>query len=159
MRFALAAVSLLVMIGCGVVIYGQFHSRGEGDQTAYFHEALAQAKAGAERASLQGREPKIEQTIVTAFPGQHGETRVDRCESCHIAVDDPRFLSSKEPLTAHPYSVAMGDVFRNGRWERRHKFSDFGCTSCHDGQGRGLEVADAHGEEESWPDPMIGYTM
>lgn len=155
MRVALAVVSLLVLIGCGVVVYDQFHSRWEDDQTAYFHQALAQAKTGAERASLEDRQPKIEQTIVTAF----GNQRIDRCESCHIAVDDPRFTSSKQPLTTHPYSEAMGDVFRNGRWERRHKFSDFGCTSCHDGQGRGLEVADAHGQDEFWPDPMLGYTM
>jgi mono/diheme cytochrome c family protein len=53
----------------------------------------------------------------------------------------------------------MGDVFRNGRWERRHKFSDFGCTVCHDGQGRGLDKADAHGEDVSWPYPMLGYTI
>jgi len=155
MRVALAIVSLLVMIGCGVVVYDQFHSRWEDDQTAYFHQALAQAKTGAEKASLEGRQPKIEQTIVTAF----GSQRIDRCESCHIAVDDPRFTSSKEPLRTHPYSEAMGDVYRNGRWERRHKFTDFGCTVCHDGQGRGLEVADAHGENEFWPDPLIGYTM
>ena len=41
----------------------------------------------------------------------------------------------------------MGDVLKNGRWERRHKFTDYGCTICHDGQGRGLDVADAHGED------------
>jgi sulfur oxidation c-type cytochrome SoxX len=40
---------------------------------------------------------------------------------------------------------------------RRHKFSDFGCTVCHDGQGRGLETADAHGEDHYWPSPMLGY--
>jgi mono/diheme cytochrome c family protein len=159
MRVALAVLSLLVLIGCGVVVYDQFHSRWEDDQTAYFHQALAQAKTDAERSSLEGRQPKIEQIIVTAFAGQGGETRIDRCESCHIAVDDPRFTSSKQPLATHPYSEAMGDVFKNGRWERRHKFTDFGCTSCHDGQGRGLEVADAHGEDEFWPDPMLGYTM
>jgi hypothetical protein len=155
MRLALAMVSLLVTIGSGVVVYDQFHSRWEDDQTAYFHQALAQAKTGAEKPSLEGRQPKIEQTIVTAF----GSQRIDRCESCHIAVDDPRFTSSKEPLRTHPYSEAMGDVYKNGRWERRHKFTDFGCTVCHDGQGRGLEVVDAHGENEFWPDPLIGYTM
>jgi mono/diheme cytochrome c family protein len=155
MRVALAVVSLVVLVGCGVVVYDQFHNRWEDDQTAYFHEALEQAKTDAERASLEGRQPKIEQTIVTQFAGQ----RIDRCESCHIAVDDPRFSSARQPLTTHPYSTEMGDVFKNGHWERRHKFSDFGCTGCHDGQGRGLEVADAHGEDEFWPDPMLGYTM
>ena len=53
----------------------------------------------------------------------------------------------------------MGDVFHNGRWERRHKFTDFGCTVCHDGQGRGLDAADAHGNDSFWPSPMLGYTI
>ncbi len=56
-----------------------------------------------------------------------------------------------------PYSAAMGDVQRNGRWERRHKFADFGCTVCHDGQGRGLETKYSHGEDEFWPEPLTGY--
>ncbi len=158
MRLALAVVSLLVFIGGGVVVYDQFNSRWQDHQTAYFHQALAQAKTDAERVALEGRQPKIEQTIVTAFGSPQGETRIDRCQSCHIAVDDPRFTSSGQPLATHPYSQAMGDVFRNGRWERRHKFTDFGCTVCHDGQGRGLEVADAHGKNEYWPNPMLGYT-
>jgi hypothetical protein len=155
MRLALAVVSLAVLVGSGVVVYDQFQSRWEDNQRAYFHQALEQAKTPAERASLEGQTPKIEQTIVTAFGG----TRIDRCESCHIAADDPRFTSAKEPLRTHPYSAEMGDVFRNGRWERRHKFSEFGCTTCHDGQGRGLEAGDAHGENSFWPDPMLGYTI
>jgi hypothetical protein len=71
---------------------------------------------------------------------------VDRCTTCHIAADDPRF-EVREPLEAHPYSTALGDYQRNGRWERRHKFSDFGCTVCHDGQGRGLKTFYSHGED------------
>jgi len=154
MRLALAVVSLVVSIGTGVVVYDQFHSRWEDNQKAYFNQALGMAKTPAERASLEARSPKIEQTIVTAF----GDTRIDRCASCHIAVDDPRFATAQEPLRTHPYSEAMGDVLRNGRWERRHKFTDFGCTACHDGQGRGLDKADAHGEDSFWPAPMLGYT-
>ena len=155
MRLALAVVSLLVFVGSGVVVYDQFHSRWEDNQRSYFHQALEQAKTPAERDALEGRQPKIEQTIVTAF----GEQRIDRCQSCHIAVDDPRFAAAKQPLQTHPYSVAMGDVYKNGRWERRHKFTDFGCTVCHDGQGRGLDVADAHGDDSFWPGPMLGYTI
>jgi mono/diheme cytochrome c family protein len=155
MRLALAVVSLLVMIGSGVVVYEQSQSRWQDDQKAYFNQALQMAKGPAERAALEGRAPKLEQTIVTAF----GDARVDRCESCHIAVDDPRFDGAKQPLRAHPYSAAMGDVLKNGRWERRHKFSEFGCTACHDGQGRGMTVDDAHGEDPSWTRPMLGYTV
>ena len=155
MRAALAVVSVVLLAGSGVVVYKNFQSDWQSTQKSYFKQALVQVKTPAEKAALEARQPRIEQTIVTAF----GTQRVDRCESCHIAADDPNFASGKEPLRAHPYSVGMGDVFKNGRWERRHKFSDFGCTACHDGQGRGLDVEDAHGVETEWPDPMLGYVV
>ena len=104
-------------------------------QTAYFDQARGLAKTDAERAALTDRSPRIEQYIVTSF----GDTRVDRCDTCHIAIDDPRFEKYAQPLKAHSYSAAMGDVQTNGKWERKHKFADFGCTVCHDGQGRGLD--------------------
>jgi sulfur oxidation c-type cytochrome SoxX len=155
MRLALAVVSLVVLVGSGAVVYKETQATWQDHQKAYFQQAKAQAKSDAERASLEVKAPKIEQTIVTAF----GASRVERCESCHIASDDPRFASAKEPLRTHPYSAAMGDIYKDGRWERKHKFSEFGCTSCHDGQGRGLTKVDAHGEDEYWPTPMLGYTV
>jgi len=69
------------------------------------------AKNDRERAELESRSPEIQQAIVTAF----GDTHVDRCTTCHIAADDPRFTNHGEPLKTHPYSAAMGDVERNGR--------------------------------------------
>jgi len=155
MRAALAVVSLLVLIASGLIVYEGLQSHWQDTQKAYFEQALVHAKTQAEQAALAERTPRIEQTIVTAF----GDERIDRCQSCHIAVDDPNFTTGSEPLRTHPYSAEMGDLYRNGRWERRHKFSDFGCTSCHDGQGHGLEKADAHGEDEMWPAPMLGYTI
>jgi sulfur oxidation c-type cytochrome SoxX len=142
MRLALAIASFVVLIVHGLVFYDQFFHKWEKHQTAYF-----------EQAKVDGRAPAIRQTIVTNF----GDTRVDRCTTCHMAADDPRFIGHSEPLKAHPYSAAMGDVQRNGRWERRHKFSDFGCTVCHDGQGRGLETEYSHGADEAWPEPLLGY--
>ena len=153
MRLALAIASFVVLIVHGVVFYDQFFYKWERNQTAYFDQARALSKNDRERAELAARSPKIEQTIVTNF----GETRVDRCGTCHIAADDPRFANHGQPLKSHSYSAAMGDVLRNGRWERRHKFSDFGCTVCHGGQGRGLETYYSHGEDEFWPEPLAGY--
>lgn len=154
MRLSLAIASFVVLIVHGFVFYNQFFHRWERYQTAYFDQARAMAKSEGERAALDGRQARIEQTIVTQF----GETRVDRCATCHVAIDDPRFKDHALPLRSHPYSEALGDVFRDGRWERRHKFTDFGCTVCHDGQGRGLETFYAHGEDHYWPDPLMGYT-
>lgn len=155
MRFALAIGTILILAIHGVVFYNQFSHKWERNQIAYFDQAKAMARSEAERAALAARSPRIEQTVVADF----GETRVDRCITCHIASDDPRFAAYAQPLKTHPYSVAMGDVQKDGKWERRHKFNEFGCTVCHDGQGRGLSPHYAHGEDEYWPDPMLGYTV
>ena len=153
MRLALAIASFVVLIVHGLVFYDQFFYRWERHQTAYFEQARSLSKNEGERAELEARAPRVEQTLVTSF----GDTRVDRCTTCHIASDDPRFAGHAQPLKSHPYSAAMGDVQRNGRWERRHKFADFGCTVCHAGQGRGLETKYSHGEDEFWPEPLTGY--
>ena len=153
MRWALAIGSFVILLVHGIVFYDQFFHKWESHQTAYFDQARAMAKTDAERAALTGRRPRIEQIIVTTF----GDNRVDRCTTCHIGIDDPRFKEHAAPLKSHPYSEAMGDRVINGNWERRHKFSDFGCTVCHDGQGRGLNTVYAHGEDHYWPDPLLGY--
>lgn len=153
MKLALAIASLVVFAVHGVVFYDQFFNKWERYQTAYFDQARSQARNEAEKADMANRSPRIEQIMVTSF----GDTRVDRCTTCHIASDDPRFAGLSHPLKTHPYSAAMGDVQNGGRWERRHKFNDFGCTVCHDGQGRGLEEDYAHGADHYWPDPLLGY--
>jgi mono/diheme cytochrome c family protein len=153
MRLPLAIASLVVLVVHGVVFRNQFFHEWERHQSAYIEQARSMSKNDRERKELETRSPRIEQIIVSSF----GDTHVDRCTTCHIAADDPRFAGHAQPLKTHPYSAAMGDVQRNGQWERRHKFSDFGCTVCHDGEGRGLETFYAHGEDEFWPDPLMGY--
>lgn len=153
MRLALAIASAVILIIHGLVFYDQFFHAWERNQTAYFDQARTRAQSDQERVDLAKRKPHIEQIMVT----QVGEARVDRCTTCHIAADDPRFHDHFQPLQTHSYSEALGDRQANGRWERRHKFADLGCTVCHDGQGRGLEPRYAHGEDPSWPTPMLGY--
>jgi len=152
-RWVLAIACFVVLIVHGLVFYKQYFNLWSNHQTAYFEQARSMARTDAERQALDERRPRIEQVIVTQF----GESRVDRCTTCHVAIDDPRFQGHGQPLRSHPYTEALGDTQRNGRWERRHKFSDFGCTICHDGQGRGLETAYAHGEDHFWPEPLLGY--
>lgn len=153
MRLALAIASFVILVVHGLVFYDQFFHKWERHQTAYFDQARAMAKTETECAGLEGRSPRIEQIIVTRF----GDNRVDRCTTCHIGNDDPRFKDHAQPLRSHPFSEELGDKLVNGKWERRHKFSDFGCTVCHDGQGRGLDTFDAHGEDHYWPSPMLGF--
>ena len=123
-------------------------------QTAYLEQARSLAKTDAEKATLDAHKPRIEQIIVTQF----GESRVDRCTTCHIAATIRASRDMRSRCKRTRYSAALGDIQKDGRWERRHKFTDFGCTICHDGQGRGLETVYAHGEDEDWPQPLLGYT-
>jgi sulfur oxidation c-type cytochrome SoxX len=90
------------------------------------------------KAALAARTPRIEQVIVRSF----GSERVDRCTSCHIAIDDPRFATAAQPLRTHPTIPG-------------HKFDTFGCTICHDGQGRSVDANGAHEGGEDWPWPLL----
>lgn len=153
MRLSLAIASIVILVVHGFIFYQQFFHKWESYQTSYFDQAKTLAKTDQEKEAVTGRSSKIEQIIVTQF----GNERVDRCTTCHIASDDPRFKDSPHPYKSHPFTEELGDKQADGKWERRHKFKDIGCTVCHDGQGRGLEEFYAHGEDEFWNEPMLGY--
>ena len=69
--------------------------------------------------------------------------RVDRCTTCHVAIDKPQLALAEQPFTAHP-----GDYLK---W---HPPEKFGCTVCHGGQGLATEVKAAHGQVEHWERPL-----
>lgn len=71
-----------------------------------------------------------------------GEDRIDRCRSCHVAVDDPLFKDGQEPLRTHP-SIAP------------HTFNGMGCTVCHEGDGRATTADLAHGKDKFWVEPLL----
>jgi len=72
--------------------------------------------------------------------------RADRCVSCHVAIENPQFKNSKHPLKAHPEMHLES-----------HDPQKFGCTICHDGQGRAVNFKDATGDEPDvfWNKPLL----
>ncbi len=68
--------------------------------------------------------------------------RLDRCIVCHAGIDDPNMAEAAQPLRAH-----------SGTWLKSHPSEKFGCTVCHDGQGRALKKEDAHGQMKHWLQP------
>jgi len=74
----------------------------------------------------------------------------DRCITCHLGVESPRFQDARQPFTSHPGSHLAAD---------RHPVDRFGCVSCHDGQDVALTVADAHGETALWLKPVLRGEM
>ncbi len=139
MRTALAVISVVVLAIHGVVFYNQFFAKWQDHQARYFSEAAAKSESPAVKATLAARTPQIEQVLVRSF----GAERVDRCMSCHIAADDPRFAKADQPLRTHPPLPGT------------HRFETFGCTICHDGQGRAVDKAGAHEGGEDWIWPLL----
>lgn len=72
--------------------------------------------------------------------------KADRCESCHLGINESENISEKQPFTSHPgKSVYL----------KNHPTEVFGCTMCHGGQGRATTSKDkAHGWVEFWTKPM-----
>ncbi len=137
-RVAIIICSLLLL---GVVAAIALRSTKEdwhSYQQRYYDLAARRTKNPAVKKAVQSASLEIKQDIVKGF----GKLRVDRCRTCHAAIDDPNFKSDPQPLRAHPDMPP-------------HPFSTFGCTICHEGNGRGLSAHDAHGRSHFWPEPLL----
>ncbi len=72
--------------------------------------------------------------------------RVDRCMNCHIGVDNPLMKDAEVPYKQH-----------SGKYLEDHPIAKFGCTVCHDGQGRATNMKEAHGTDldTHWDTPIL----
>ena len=67
---------------------------------------------------------------------------VDRCETCHVAMREKTLSSvSAQPFRPHP--------------EIPHKLTEFGCSTCHRGQGGATTVVEAHRSTLAWEQPIL----
>lgn len=87
------------------------------------------------KTAIKNRKLRIKQIVLEELG------RVDRCPTCHLAVEKPGIYSD-HPFKSHP------DPFG-------HPFERFGCTVCHRGQGRATTSEAAHGRVEHWPEPLL----
>lgn len=105
-------------------------------QRAYIKQELARAATPEQKAEASRIPVEIRQIVLP------GLDRVDRCTSCHLTVDDPGYAGLRLPLAYHPN-------------HDRHPFDRFGCTICHQGQGRATTREAAHGHVQYWDHPML----
>ncbi len=66
----------------------------------------------------------------------------DRCVSCHVGM-------------APGETGLPGDRIYGKHPDVVHDPAEYGCTTCHGGQGRATTKADAHGDVPHWPEPLI----
>jgi cytochrome c2 len=134
--------------------------------TAYVHKTLP----GLNVAQLEGLLAKARSLtfevhqIYVYPPGSFlnylgGGSLVDRCQTCHMGMD-PNLVpaqvkltkanlglakSHNAPFTTHPEPILL----------KLHPINKFGCSTCHGGNGWGLDsVRIAHGRNAHWPSPL-----
>jgi len=96
--------------------------------------------------------PKIQQVSLDEFDRNRFDqpvARVDRCQTCHLAINRPGFEKEANPFKTHPRrEVLLAD--------NAHSPGKFGCTGCHEGQGVAVNsVNQAHGEVHLWELPLL----
>lgn len=65
--------------------------------------------------------------------------KVDRCTTCHLAIDTPGFEDAPQPYTTHPKLDLMLGA------SSPHPIDKVGCTVCHSGRGASVDfVRSAH---------------
>jgi mono/diheme cytochrome c family protein len=126
--FVLFTAALAVLF---FVALGQDMNR---EWTSYQRQFLKSLERG-ERRGVTGGIKQIQATELR---------RVDRCITCHVAIDRPQLALAEEPFTAHP-----------GQYLTWHPPEKFGCTVCHGGQGLATEVKAAHGQVKHWEQPLL----
>ncbi len=99
--------------------------------------------------------PNIRQVVLAEFDRNNFDqpvARVDRCQSCHLAINRPGFENDPQPFRTHPRrEVLLADA--------THPPDKVGCTPCHGGQGAAVNsVQVAHGEVLYWEHPLLRGT-
>ncbi len=74
--------------------------------------------------------------------------RVDRCVTCHQGIEWKGLENAPNPFKSHPQEIL-----------KSHPIDQFGCASCHGGQGYATEADAAHGRVEHWEEPLLGKRL
>ncbi|MBI4525171.1 MAG: c-type cytochrome [Deltaproteobacteria bacterium] len=97
----------------------------------------------------------IRQVVLDEFDRNNFDepvARVDRCQTCHMAINRPGFENERQPFRTHSRrEVLLAD--------NSHPPEKVGCTPCHEGQGSAVNtVEQAHGEVHYWEFPLLRKT-
>jgi mono/diheme cytochrome c family protein len=83
---------------------------------------------------------KVQQVILPNVVDDVNFTRVpkmDRCQTCHLAIDRPGYEKYPQPFRTHPnLSAYLGS-------NSPHPLDQVGCTVCHEGMGQSVSFRDA----------------
>lgn len=133
--FALGA--LLCLAALATLLLWDANPEWERHQRRY-RAGLAKSEDEASRRLAERYAIQVRQIPLPAL------RRVERCTTCHVAIEDRAFAGASQPLAPHP-----------GRLLEIHPPERFGCTICHGGNGLATTRNDAHGLPEPSLEPML----
>ncbi len=129
MKIALLFASSSSIVVLAVEAYRENYSgHWQEIQRSYRSVLHVNADTERERRSAASFETAIRQLFLPELQ------RIDRCTTCHLGVENPEMADAATPLSTHP-----GDLFKH------HPVEKFGCTVCHQGEGRAITAESAHG--------------
>ena len=141
-RNAFGRDSLLLYSFGGVIfvitalVFWTYYTPEWKDYQNEFQELVAQ-KFGENRAAQVPR--GLQQIWVKEL------NRVDRCVTCHQAMEWKGLEGAPHPFKSHPQEIL-----------KKHPLNEYGCTVCHSGQGYATDTEAAHGFAEHWEQPLLG---
>ncbi len=159
-QYALIFFAGLVVIGIGLFVYQELFPEYKKYQNVYVElEKFRSTYTGEAPAPFQ---KGIKQILINNPSG--GPETIDRCTSCHVAIDLPHFsptspdyiwnrvddsfktmqvdgkpVNLEKVLQMHPLMPGETRPFQF------HPLDQYGCSSCHSGNGRSLVAERAHG--------------
>ena len=134
--WAFALLGLLNAALFLTAMWQDYDREWKGYQKAFFAQEGRKARTAREEAAVRGRRYELVQIPVA------GTNRMDRCTTCHMGVEDPRFADAPQPFRTHPAIP-------------KHPFEKFGCSACHGGQPLATTTRDAHGRVPFWEEPLL----
>ena len=133
-RVVMALIGVELVISTGLCVWAD-RTHGWRYYQAEFRQMVTE-QYGADKAAPL---PKGVQQVWVA-----DLRRADRCITCHQAIAFKGFETAEHPYRTHPVEPL-----------KTHPVQQYGCTSCHGGQGWAIDTAAAHGEVAHWEEPLL----
>jgi cytochrome c551/c552 len=137
-KLVVSLLGLAVLLLTGFIFYDYYTPEWKQYQSE-FRDLVAE-KLGPERAAMVPS--GLQQVYVKSLD------KADRCVTCHQGVEWKGLERAPEPFRTHPKEIL-----------EKHPIAQYGCTSCHGGQGYATDTHAAHGLIEHWEEPMLGKEL
>lgn len=128
-----ASASAVLTLSLAIVLSSEFVN----DWHSYQRQFLKLVRTRPDAAALERR---FERGIHQIWIPEQGI--VDRCTTCHLGLKEVALADVREqPFRPHPTIP--------------HSLTEFGCVTCHRGQGAATTVEEAHASTKAWEQPLL----